>query len=134
MIADIFYPIFTLTIIVLACFIRKKKIVRGFRTHAFTKALRWTPWVAYNSSQTPSCNRFWLYQKPMRSSTVWVIANQCTRTRYGILTINFRFNKNVSEISYEICRYFKMFQQKCLNRDFSVAFYPVKDRILRLFS
>ena len=30
MIVDIFYPIFTLTIIVLACFIRKKKLFGGF--------------------------------------------------------------------------------------------------------
>ena len=36
MIADIFYLIFILTITVTACFIRKKKIVRGFHTHTFT--------------------------------------------------------------------------------------------------
>ena len=30
MIADIFYPIFILTITILACFMRKKKLFRGF--------------------------------------------------------------------------------------------------------
>ena len=44
MIADIFYPIFTLTITILAYFIRKKrKIVQGICTHTFTKASSWTP-------------------------------------------------------------------------------------------
>ena len=43
MIADIFYPIFTIANIILACFIRKKsKIVQGICTHSFTKALPWT--------------------------------------------------------------------------------------------
>ena len=43
-ISPIFYPIFTLTITVIACFTRKKKnkIVRGFRNHTFTKASPWT--------------------------------------------------------------------------------------------
>ena len=60
MIADIFYPIFTLTITILACFIRKKrKIVQGICTHTFTKASPWTPWRgegggAYSSPWTPS--------------------------------------------------------------------------------
>ena len=46
MIADIFYPIFTLMITILACFIRKKKrkIVLGICTLMFTKVLPWTPW------------------------------------------------------------------------------------------
>ena len=45
MIADIFYPIFTLTITILACCIRKKKqSCSGICIHAFTKALPWAPW------------------------------------------------------------------------------------------
>ena len=57
MTGDIFYPIFTLTVTVITCFIRKKqnKIVQGFRTHTFTKG---SPWIF-------SFNRFWLRQKPM---------------------------------------------------------------------
>ena len=65
MIADIFYPIFTLTITILACFIQNK-IVWGLHTHAFTRASPWTTWVAYSSPQTPSCNHFWLCQKLVR--------------------------------------------------------------------
>ena len=42
MIADIFYPIFTVMITVLVCFIQKKNIW-GLCTHAFTRALHWTP-------------------------------------------------------------------------------------------
>ena len=45
MIADIFHPIFTLTITILACFIRKKaKLFRDLHTHVyhiFTKASPW---------------------------------------------------------------------------------------------
>ena len=45
MIADIFYPIFTLMITVLACCTWKKtKFVSGLCTHAFTRASPWTPW------------------------------------------------------------------------------------------
>ena len=47
MIADIFHPIFTLTITILACFIRKKaKLFRDLHTHVyhiFTKASPWPP-------------------------------------------------------------------------------------------
>ena len=42
MIADIFFPIFTITITSLVCFVRKKnKVVWGFHTHPFTKASPW---------------------------------------------------------------------------------------------
>ena len=44
MIADIFYPIFTLTIAILACFIRKKsKIVQGFAYTCFPRHHAGTP-------------------------------------------------------------------------------------------
>ena len=46
MIADIFYPIFTLTITVLAYFAQKNKVVRGFHTYDFIKASPWTLWGA----------------------------------------------------------------------------------------
>ena len=64
MIADIFYPISTLTITVLAYFIRKKKCLGALhsRLHQGTTL---DPLGAYNSPQTPSCNCFWLCQKPM---------------------------------------------------------------------
>ena len=38
-----------------------KKNVWGLHTHDFTL----DSWGAYNSFQTPSCNCFWLHQKPM---------------------------------------------------------------------
>ena len=42
MFADIFYPIFTLMITILVCFIQKKiNIVWGFHTHFFIKASPW---------------------------------------------------------------------------------------------
>ena len=56
MIADIFYPIFTLTITVLACFTQKNKVVRGFHTHDFIKASPWTLWGAVTPPD-PSCNQ-----------------------------------------------------------------------------
>ena len=43
MIADIFYPISTVTITVLAYFSRKK-IVQGLCTHAFTRTSPWALW------------------------------------------------------------------------------------------
>ena len=61
MIADIFYPIFTLTITVLACFIREKKLFEVFAPTPSTSCRR-GPGV----TAPPSCNRFWLCQKPMR--------------------------------------------------------------------
>ena len=73
MIADIFYPIFTLMITILACFIRKKKgkLFWGF---APSCSPRYCPGLhggggrgAYSSPQTPQLlNRFWLFQEPMR--------------------------------------------------------------------
>ena len=69
MIADIFYPIFTLTITILACFIRKKrKIVQGICTvhQGITlDSIEGKGWGAYSSPWTPSFNRFWLFQEPM---------------------------------------------------------------------
>ena len=53
MVADIFYPIFTPNITVLACFIQKIKL-GGF---APTRASSWTPWWAYSSCHTPSCKK-----------------------------------------------------------------------------
>ena len=58
MISDIFYPIFTLMITVLAYF-----NVWGFCTDIFTKALPWDPG---GLTATPSCYCFWLGQKLMR--------------------------------------------------------------------
>ena len=54
-IADIFYPIFTLTITVLVFFIPKEKIkeIGGFAYHQGI------------SLDHPSCNRFWLWEKPV---------------------------------------------------------------------
>ena len=60
MIADIFYPIFSLTITVLAYF-----IVWAFRTNILPKALPWGPGGG-GLTATPSCYRFWLGQKSMR--------------------------------------------------------------------
>ena len=49
MIADIFYPISTVTITVLAYFTRKK-IVQGLCTHAFTRT---SPWVLWELTALP---------------------------------------------------------------------------------
>ena len=61
MIADIFYPIFTLTITVLACFIQKNCL-------GLLPSPRHCPGPleVLQLPQTPSCNRFWLGQKLMR--------------------------------------------------------------------
>ena len=88
MIADI-HPIFTLKIAILAHFIRgkKTKIVWGLLTHAFTRASPWTPWGAYSSPQTPSCNHFWLHQKLMHQYFFCII--HCITYIYkGISVIN----------------------------------------------
>ena len=61
MIADIFYPIFTLTITVLACFVQK--LVWGFCLH---QGITVDLLEGLQLPQTPSCNRFWFGQKPMR--------------------------------------------------------------------
>ena len=64
MIADIFYPILTLMITVLVYFIWQKKCLEALHPclhQGITLALL----GAYNSPQTPSCNCFWLCQKPM---------------------------------------------------------------------
>ena len=69
MIADIFYPIFILTTTILVCFIRKKNCLGGF---APTSSPRYCPGSpggrgAYSSPPPdPSCNCFWLCQKPMQ--------------------------------------------------------------------
>ena len=73
MIADIFYPIFTLMITILACFIRKKKencsgdlhphVHQGIALDSMEGGRR----GAYSSPRTPQLlNRFWLFQEPMR--------------------------------------------------------------------
>ena len=55
MAADIFYPILTLKITVLACFIQKKKLKIGGL--APTRASPWTPWWVYSSAHTPSSKK-----------------------------------------------------------------------------
>ena len=52
MIADIFYPIFTLKIIVLACLMQKK--IGGL---AAARASFSTTWWVYSSPHTPSCKK-----------------------------------------------------------------------------
>ena len=52
MVADIFYPILTLKITVLACFIQKK-----LGASPPTRASPWTPWWVYSSPHTPSCKK-----------------------------------------------------------------------------
>ena len=52
MIADIFYPIFTLKIIVLACLMQKK--IDGL---AAARASFSTTWWVYSSPHTPSCKK-----------------------------------------------------------------------------
>ena len=52
MVADIFCPIFTLKVTVLACLIQKKK-----NCLAPTRASTWTPWWAYISPNTPNCKK-----------------------------------------------------------------------------
>ena len=61
MVADIFYPIFTLTITILACFTRKQvKLFRGFSPTLSPRHRPRPPGGAYSSPQSPSFNRFWL--------------------------------------------------------------------------
>ena len=43
----------------------EKKLFGGFAPTP--KTLSWMPWGTYTSPQTPSCNCFWLGQKPMHS-------------------------------------------------------------------
>ena len=84
MIADIFYPTFTPAITVLEGY----KVFRGFRTHVFTKASPWTPRGAYSSRQIPSCNCFWLCQKPTRPYFFSVLSTK------GLMTFSkIRFRK-----------------------------------------
>ena len=68
MVADIFYPILTLKITVLACFIQKK--IGGL---APNRASPWTPWWSYSSPHTPSYKK-----KTMRPYFFWIIP--CTAT------------------------------------------------------
>ena len=63
MIADNFYPMFTLTI--LTCFVRKKNCL-GALHPCLHQGITMDPLVACSSHQTTSCNLFWLCQKPMR--------------------------------------------------------------------
>ena len=80
MFADIFYPIFTLMITVLVCFIwkkTKKQNCLGVSHPFLNQDIPLTPRGAYNSPQTPSCNRFWLCQKPMRPYFFCTIPWQC---------------------------------------------------------
>ena len=63
MIAGVFYP--TLTVYQHVLY-EKIQIFWELCTHAFTRVSPWTPWEAYSTPQTPSCNLFWLRQKPMR--------------------------------------------------------------------
>ena len=62
MIADIFYPIFTLTITILVCFIFKK-IIHRLYSHAFTRASHWTPWGGLIDFTSPKTDAtiFFLY-------------------------------------------------------------------------
>ena len=64
MIADISYPILTLTITILAYFIREKNYSRALHPH-LNQGITQGPLGAYSSPQTPSCNHFWLCQKPV---------------------------------------------------------------------
>ena len=71
MIADIFYPIFTLTITILTCFIRKKKENCSGDLHPHVHQGIALDSIeggggAYSSPRTPSFNHFWLFQEPMR--------------------------------------------------------------------
>ena len=66
MIADTFYPKFTITITNLVCFMREKKqscsgVLHPPRHQGITLGLQ----EDYSSHESPSCNRFWLWQKPM---------------------------------------------------------------------
>ena len=58
--ADIFYPIFTITVTNLVCFIRKKKqscsgVLHPLLHQVSALGLQ----EAYSSRETPSCNRSW---------------------------------------------------------------------------
>ena len=64
MIADISYPILTLTITILVYFIREKNYSGALHPH-LNQGIPQGPLGAYSSPQTPSCNHFWLCQKPM---------------------------------------------------------------------
>ena len=65
MIANIFHPIITLTITILACFVRKKtKLYRGFAPMLSPRHRPGPP--AYSPPQTPSFNCFWLCLEPKR--------------------------------------------------------------------
>ena len=50
MVTDIFYPILTLKVTVLACFMKNWGL-------ASARESPWTPWWAYSSPHTPSCKK-----------------------------------------------------------------------------
>ena len=58
MIANIFHPIFTLTITILVCFVRKKQNCLGDLHPRFHQGIALDPLLT--APQIPSFNRFWL--------------------------------------------------------------------------
>ena len=67
MMADIFDPIFTLTITVLTYFIQKNQNCLGALYLYFHQRIILGPLGANSSPRTSNCNRFWLCQKPTPS-------------------------------------------------------------------
>ena len=64
MIADVFYPIFTLTITILAFFYKEKKHnFSGICIHMFTKASPWIPWgnIKLNGNSNGNIH-FWIWK------------------------------------------------------------------------
>ena len=74
MIADIFYPILTLTITVLACFIREKKLFEGFAP---------TPSI--------SCRRGPGLQLPLAAIVFGFAKNQCAHI-FSVLSRHQRYS------------------------------------------
>ena len=68
MIANIFHPnIFTLTITILACFVKKKeKLFSGFASMLSPRHCPGPPAYSPPLPQTPNFNRFWLCLEPKR--------------------------------------------------------------------
>ena len=62
MTANIFYPTFTLTITILACFIRKKaKLFRDLHTHVYHIFTKASPWPPGGTPTQPNFNCFWRF-------------------------------------------------------------------------